>query len=109
MKRKIIFTFIGLFVFLICFAASVSIRDFFYEQMLRKNIQKIEIGMTEKEVIGILGEPSNRQMSDIEGLYWEYSTDTFNRSLYKAGECPAYLLLQMDSNGKVVKVFGFRD
>ena len=46
MKCKILFSFIGLPVFLICFAAGIKVRDYIYEQNLRSNLRKIELGMS---------------------------------------------------------------
>ena len=112
MKRKMIFTFIALVIFVICFTASVKLRDYFYEQSLRKNIQKIRVGMTEKEVIEILGKPSLAEMSDISGEYWCYDTDSIARTIEPQPEIRCgYLLLEMSSavNGHVVKVIGFKD
>jgi outer membrane protein assembly factor BamE (lipoprotein component of BamABCDE complex) len=111
MKHKLIFTFIGLIIFSICFVASVKVRDYFYEQNLRKNIQKITVGMPEKEVIEILGKPSLQGMSDF-GEYWCYDTDSIARTLEEQPETRCgNLLLQMSAakDGKVMKVFGFNN
>jgi len=112
MKRTMIFTFTGPVIFVICFTAGVKFRDHFYEQSLRKNIQKISVGMTEKQVIEIPGKPSLGEMSDISGEYWCYDTDSIARTIEPQPEIRCgHLLLQMSSgvNGHVVKVIGFKD
>ena len=55
MKCKILFSFIGLPVFLICFAAGIKVRDYIYEQNLRSNLRKIELGMSWQQALQILG------------------------------------------------------
>jgi hypothetical protein len=110
MKRKIIFTIIGLSVFLSCFIASVLINDYFAEQRLRKNIHHVEVGMTEKEVIKILGKPSNVFMSDTSASCWCYDTDSIAQTLDPQPEISCnHLLLQMNSDSRMVKVIGFKD
>lgn len=103
MSRKIILALTGFIIFLACFTASVKVRDYFYEQSLRTNIKLIKVGMSEAEVIGILGEPTDKQMSDIPGRYWCYETDTFARALDDTQNRLGRLLLQMSRDGKVVK------
>jgi outer membrane protein assembly factor BamE (lipoprotein component of BamABCDE complex) len=110
MKRKIVFIVISLVIFVICFTASVKLRDYFYERSLRNNIQKIKVGMSEKEVFEILGKPSLGEMSDISGEYWCYDTDSIARTLEPQPEIRCgHLLLEMSApvNGRVVKVFDF--
>jgi outer membrane protein assembly factor BamE (lipoprotein component of BamABCDE complex) len=110
MKRKIIFTIIGLFIFLVCFMASVKLRDYFYETQLRNNIQKIKIGMSEQEVIEILGKPSNRFSSDSPTNYWCYDTDSIAQTLEEQSEMRCgNILIEMSfyKDGKVIKVHDF--
>ena len=112
MKHEIIFTVVGLIIFLICFTSSVKLRDHFYEQSLINNIQKIKVGMSEDEVIKILGKPSSREMSDIPGEYWCYDTDSIGRTFDVQSEVRCgHLLLEMSSprNSRVVKIIGFRN
>lgn len=107
MKRKLVFSVVGLFIFSFCFTVSVFLRSYYNEKRLRNDIHKIKVGMTEEEVIEILGEPYKKQMSDIPGRYWCYKTDStiFDIPDYEA----SYLLLEMDSDRKVDKVIGFKD
>lgn len=64
-KRKLVFTIVGLFIFLICFTTSVFLRSYYNEKRLRKDIHKITVGMTEREVIQILGKPNSKFISDV--------------------------------------------
>ncbi len=108
MKRKLTLIVFGLLVFLSYFITSLFVRDYFYEQALRENINRIKIGMPEGKVITILGKPSNIAMSDISGTYWSYNTNSFY--MYDNPEyIGGYLLLEMSSDKKVVKVIGFKD
>ncbi len=112
MKAKIIFTFVGLIIFLICFTTSLKLRDYFYEQNLRSNLQKIKVGMSEKEAIEILGKPTSQYSSDSTEEVWCYDTDSVTRILEDQGEIRCgHLLLQMNSprNGRVVEVCNFDD
>jgi outer membrane protein assembly factor BamE (lipoprotein component of BamABCDE complex) len=105
MKRKLIFAIIELFIFSICFTSSVFVRDYFYEKSLRSNIHKIKVGMTEKEVIRILGKPTQQIMSDVPGLYWCYETNSFYYLLDDNSERLGWILLRVGNEGKVVEVF----
>lgn len=109
MKRKIIFTAIGLITFLICFTASLLIHDYLYEQRLRSDIYKVKVGMTEQEVIEILGEPSHKLMSDIPGLYWAYDTSSIGQLLDDNPDRIGHILLEMGAGKRVVKVIYFKD
>lgn len=110
MLRKSLFIAAGLLIFVTCFASSVRVRDHFYAQHLKRNIEKVKVGMTDRQVIEILGEPDDRQMSDIPGTYWCYNTSTYDQFIYAdSGTLCQQLLLEMGSGGVVVKVFGYRE
>ena len=110
MKRKFIFTFIGLIIFLSCFVTSVKIYDYLITKQLRNNVQKITLGMSDKDVIQILGKPNHRWSEDSPAAYWCYDTDTISHSLEEQPdiEC-GNMVLKMSSqkDGKVVKIYDF--
>ncbi len=105
MKKKLIISIAGFLIFLFCFFASVLVRDYFNEISLRTNIHRIKVGMSEKEVIQILGKPSDKVMSDVPGLYWTYQTNSFN--YHDNPDELDHILLEMGSDEKVVKVYDF--
>ena len=110
MKHKIIFILIGFLCLLICFTTSIKLRDYFYEQNLRNNLHKIEVGMDEQKVLKILGKPTNVMSSDSPSRYWCYETDSTSQMLEDQPEIHCgKMLLEMSSSkdGKVVKVFDF--
>lgn len=110
MLRKILFITAGLLIFAVCFTLSVRVRDYFYARHLEQNIEKVKVGMTGKQVVEILGEPSDRQMSDIPGTYWCYNTSTYDRFIYAdSGTLCEQLLIEMGSNNIVVKTFEYRE
>lgn len=110
MKRKIFVSFTGLIIFLSCFTASVKIRDYFYRQNLKNNLQKVTVGTPDKEVIRILGRPNHVWSEDSAQVSWCYDTDSISHSLEEQPdiEC-GNMLLKMSSSkdGKVVKIFSF--
>ena len=63
--------------------------------------------MSESEVIQILGRPTSQDMSDIPGTYWSYRTDLVN-ALIDDNPDMGYLVLEMSSDGRVVKVFDLK-
>ena len=64
--------------------------------------------MSEGEVIQILGKPTDRAMSDIPGTYWCYRTDLVFQLIDDNPDSMGHLVLEMGSNGKVVKVFDLK-
>jgi hypothetical protein len=116
MKKKFIFAIVGLLIFVVCFISSIRIRDYFYEKNLRENIHKVKVGMTEKEVVEILGEPTLKQMSD-GPVYWCYETDTIGQILDDNPTRMGKMLVEMTywknsqklelGQGYVTKVFDF--
>lgn len=110
MKCKIFFLFLGLIIFLICFIASVKVRDYSYKQKLKTNLSRVSIGMTDKEVIQLLGRPNHVWSEDSPQVSWCYDTDSISHSLEAQPdiEC-GNMLLKMSSSkeGKVVKIFDF--
>ena len=53
----------------------LSIYGSILESNLRQNIVRVRPGMTEDEVIALIGAPSSRSISDGAGVYWWYRTD----------------------------------
>jgi outer membrane protein assembly factor BamE (lipoprotein component of BamABCDE complex) len=105
MKRKF-YVAAGLIIFAVCFLTSVLIRDYVHEQQLRGNIRKVKVGMTQQEVIEILGKPNNIWMSDGDGNRWCYNTNSINATLEPQPESGCQnLLLRM--KGTVQEVYGF--
>jgi outer membrane protein assembly factor BamE (lipoprotein component of BamABCDE complex) len=107
MKHKLTYAFAALVIFLICFASSVRLRDYLYEQKLRTDIHKIKVGMTEAEVVEILGKPDISQMSDDGTYYWCYSAGSIDATLDGQQNYCGHSLLSMGSSGTVTKVYGF--
>lgn len=102
MKRLLTSGF-GLILLAATFTSNVLISNGISEYRLRKNVKQISAGMTDQEVIAILGKPTSGNMSDIgPGRYWIYQTDSFDLE-YTGG----YLVLEMSGKNTVVKVFDF--
>lgn len=95
----------GLLAFLGCFLGCLALYGSHLDSQLRLNIHKVNVGMSEDEVIQILGKPTNRAISDIPGTYWHYRTDIIYALIDDNPDSVGYLVLEMGSNGKVVKVF----
>ena len=100
---------IGLMLLAATFTSGVLITDSISDYRLRKNIKQISAGMTEEEVVAILGEPTDKLMSDIDpGRYWLYQTDSINLN-----NTDGYLVLEMSGQNTllrqniVVEVFDF--
>src|SRR6185369_8891365 len=60
------------------FFGAVFVRDYLYEEWLKSNITRIHVGMTDQEVINILGKPTTMHMSDEPGEIWCYGSDSFS-------------------------------
>ena len=103
--RKIIFSLFGLLALLGCFLGCLALYGSYLDSQLRHNIHKVNVGMGEDEVIQILGKPTNRAISDIPGTYWYYRTDIVYSLIDDNPDNLGYLVFEMGSNGKVVKVF----
>ena len=69
--------FVGVLLFVTVFLSSVAIRDFLYERYIQTNAKRIQLGMSEAEVIAILGKPTSKAMSDSPGLYWCYGSSSW--------------------------------
>ena len=68
----------GLMLLATTFLGGVIIRDRLHAKWLKQNVNRIQLGMSEAEVIGILGSPVNRHMTDGPGEIWCYTTDSFD-------------------------------
>lgn len=116
MKDKISIAIVGFIIFSICIITGIRLRDYFYKQNLRFNLQNIQIGMTEKEVIQILGKPNHIWASDEPSKYWCYDTDSISHFLEEQPdiEC-GNMALQMSymknsirlEQGQVIKIYAF--
>jgi hypothetical protein len=64
---------------LICtFFMAVYLRDEWYDRWLQYNIETLQNGMTEEEVISQIGRPSTTYIGDIgPGIYWCYRSRSF--------------------------------
>ena len=95
-------------IFLVCFLGSLLLDGSYSDARLRKNIAKIQPGMSEEQVIKILGKPTARAISDIPGTYWSYRTDPIYQLIDDNPDNMGYLALEMSSDGKVVRVFDLK-
>ena len=91
----------GLGLVIAAFIAFIAIRDSWRESHLQANHARIKIGMSEAEVIAILGEPTSKHISDIPGLYWCYSSDTWQQWEFGEVHCGS-MMLEMSRDGHVV-------
>jgi hypothetical protein len=100
--KRLLTGFFGLMLLATTFTSGVLISDGISEYRLRKNIKQISVGMTDREITAILGERTDKAMSDIDpGRYWLYKTDTFN------AKTDGHLVLEMSGKNTVAKVFDF--
>jgi hypothetical protein len=110
MKRRFILISVGFFIFLACFLTSIELHDYFLKVQLRDNAREIRVGMSEQEVIQILGLPNHRWSEDSPASAWCYDTDTISHSLEEQPdiEC-GNMVLKMSSQigGKVIKLYDF--
>jgi hypothetical protein len=93
---------LGLAFFFGAFEGSVLLRDRLYERQLQTNKSRIKAGMSEAEVIAILGQPTSKHMSDIPGLYWCYGSDTSDSWDYEGVYCGT-VGIEMSPGGRVVR------
>ena len=107
MKKLIFFT-LGILVLIGCFVFSLGVYSSYCDSQRRSNIHQVNIGMSEDEVIQILGQPTDRALSDIPGTYWHYRTDFVYQLIDDNPNNVGYLVLEMGGNGKVVKVFDLK-
>jgi outer membrane protein assembly factor BamE (lipoprotein component of BamABCDE complex) len=106
--KRITFSLLAVMVFLGCILTSIAIYGSYRDSTLRHDILKVKVDMTENEVIAILGTPTNIAISDIPGTYWHYRTDYLYQIVDDNPDSVGYLVLEMGSNGKVVKVLDLR-
>jgi outer membrane protein assembly factor BamE (lipoprotein component of BamABCDE complex) len=99
--REAIFSVFGIFVF-------VGLYGSYLDSQRRRNIHKLKLGMSEDDVIQILGKPTNRAILDIPGTYWYYRTDLVYALIDDNPDSVGYLVLEMGSNGNVVKIFDLK-
>lgn len=97
---KVIQIIVGFVLFIGIFLGSVKIHDRYHEYWLKETIKGVRPGMTDFEVIRILGKPTSRHMSDIPGEYWCYGSDSFNDSEDYCGK----VMLEMGPGKHVVSI-----
>jgi hypothetical protein len=85
----------------ITFVTGASVDDYYAQRRFSENVKKIEIGMSENEVTDLLGKPTSRTISDIEGEYLCFSGGSFHFN--PSTKC--VLMLQMNRQGRVVTGF----
>jgi hypothetical protein len=101
MKRKLFFVLACIFVFCICIISGISAGNFYYQHKVKSGLAKIKVGMTETQVIEILGKPDDRKLSDFPGGYICYRTQLININ------SKTYYLIDMGLDGKVRKVLDY--
>ena len=106
--KKLLFLLLGILALIGCFISGLAVYGIYLDSQLRSNIHNVKVGMSEDEVIRILGKPSNQGISDIPGTYWHYRTDLVYQLIDDNPDSVGYLVLEMSSNGKVVKVFDLK-
>ena len=92
---------LGLALLSLTFVVGVIVRDVLHERQLKENVKEIRVGMTESDVINILGSPTSRRMSDIPGIYWCYGTDSFQDREEYCGKVEIEMS-SLGSGGRVV-------
>ena len=106
--KKLLLPILGVLTLLGCFIGGLALYGSYRDSQLRSNIHKVQVGMSDDEVIHLLGKPSNRGISDIPGTYWYYRTDLVYKLIDDSPENVGYLALEMGANGRVVKVFDLK-
>jgi hypothetical protein len=101
MKRKLFFVLACIFVFCICVISGISTGNFYHQHKVKSELAKIKVGMTEAQVIEILGKPDDRKLSDFSGGYICYKTQLINMNF------KSYYLIEMGLDGKVRKVLDY--
>ena len=91
---------LGIAILISTFVAGVLVQDYARERYLKANIDRIQPGMTSAEVIAILGPPTSKHMSDIEGLYWCFGSDSFETHAEYCGT----VSIEMSRGGRVVSI-----
>ena len=102
MVKRIAKIAVGLCLLIAAFVGVIAVRDSWRESDLQANKARIKVGMSEAEVIAILGEPTSKHMSDIPGLYWCYSSDTWQEWELGDVHCGT-MMLEMSREGHVVR------
>src|SRR5215467_15026334 len=91
---------IGSLLLLLTFYVGVSLRDELAAQALVENTKKLQLGMSEAEVIAILGKPTRRQISDVPGVYWFYDPSSWPRDEEYMGSA----MLYMGRDGRLLRI-----
>lgn len=103
--KRFLFVNLNLVILVGISLGAIKYYDAYREQVLRGNLQRVQVGMGEAEVIDIIGQPTDRMMSDIPGTYWCYDNDTLGRFFRINPARMGHLVLEMSADGRVVKVF----
>ncbi len=91
---------VGFLLFLTTFVGSVEIRDRAYEAWVKNQVARVVPGMTDKQVISIIGKPTSYHMSDEPGSYWCYGSNSFNSYEEYCGK----VMLLMGTDNRVIRV-----
>jgi hypothetical protein len=89
----------GVLILVVTFIVGVLIHDYLYERFLQENKGRIKAGMSEAEVISILGEPTGKSMIDQPGSYWCYGSSTWDRWSYGDVYCGSVGFTMTDTKG----------
>ena len=103
--RKFIYFLLAFLALLGCSCGAIALYGCYLDSHLRHNIHKIEIGMSEDEVVKILGNPTSRAISDIPGTYWYYRTDLLYSLIDDNPYNVGYSVVKISRDGKVEKVY----
>ena len=93
---------LGFVFFLVVFFGSIALRDRSYEQFLQSNKGRVTVGMSEAEVIAILGRPTSKAMTDSPAIEWCYGSNTWELWDRPEVYCGS-VGLSMSPNGHVVR------
>jgi hypothetical protein len=62
----------------VTFVTGASVEDYYAQKQFRENIKRVRIGMSEAEVIALLGQPSSRKLTDRSGGDLCFSAGSFH-------------------------------
>ena len=103
--RKVLISVCGILPFIAAFVVSLCLYGWYLDSRLKIDVHKVHPGMTEEEVIQVIGKPTSRGISDIPGTYWYYRTDVIHQLIDDNPDKTGYMVLEMGSDGRVEKVF----
>jgi hypothetical protein len=77
MKKIIVFVCIAICTVVLYVGVVLSI-DYFHNRFIGRHISEVKIGMSESEVVDLLGEPVRRHMTDSQDIIWCYTAFSFD-------------------------------